>query len=152
MTAFDTGPANCLLDAAAARLSGGRLASDLDGRMARAGAVRADLLGRLREEPYYRLAAPKSTGRELFTTEYVAGRLAGLPEVAPEDLMATLTELTAVTVADAVRPYAPSEVVASGGGVRNPALLDRLRAHLAPATLTTSDTYGLPAGDKERTS
>ncbi|MFD4753424.1 MULTISPECIES: anhydro-N-acetylmuramic acid kinase [unclassified Streptomyces] len=149
VTAFDTGPANCLLDAAAVRLSGGRLGSDIDGRMARAGAVRTDLLGRLREEPYYRLPAPKSTGRELFTTEYVAERLAGLPEVAPDDLMATLAELTAVTVADAVRPYAPTEVVASGGGVRNPALLDRLRAHLAPATLTTSDTYGLPAGDKE---
>lgn len=149
VTAFDTGPANCLLDASARRLSGGRLASDIDGRLALAGAVRADLLERLLAEPYYGLPAPKSTGRELFTTQYVAGLLAELPEVGAEDLMATLTELTALTVAAAVRPYAPTEVVASGGGVRNPALLARLRAHLSPASLTTSDTYGLPAGDKE---
>ncbi|MEV0846698.1 anhydro-N-acetylmuramic acid kinase [Streptomyces sp. NPDC049954] len=149
VTAFDTGPANCLLDAAAHRLSGGRLGSDLDGRLARAGTVRADLLERLLAEPYYRLAAPKSTGRELFTTAYVQERLAGLPPVADEDLMATLTELTAVTVADAVRPFAPVEVVVSGGGVRNPALFAALSARLAPAEVVTSDARGLPAGDKE---
>lgn len=149
VTAFDTGPANCLLDAAAHRISGGRLGSDLDGRLARAGTVRGDLLERLLAEPYYRLAPPKSTGRELFTTAYVQERLAGLPPVPDEDLMATLTELTAVTVADAVRPFAPVEVVVSGGGVRNPALFAALSSRLAPADVVTSDARGLPAGDKE---
>ncbi len=95
-------------------------------------------------EPYYAKAAPKSTGRELFTTEYVDA-----PDVADADLLATLTELTAVTVADACRPYCLTEVVASGGGVRNPALLAALRHRLAPTPLVTTDERGLPADAKE---
>ncbi|SEG55348.1 anhydro-N-acetylmuramic acid kinase [Actinacidiphila yanglinensis] len=149
VTAFDTGPANCLLDAAAHRLTGGRAGSDIDGRMARAGTVRGDLLARLLEEPYYLLPAPKSTGRELFRADYVESRCAGLPAVTDQDLMATLTELSAVTVADACRPYGLAEVVASGGGVRNPALMEALRARLHPVPLVISDDRGLPAGEKE---
>lgn len=149
VAAFDTGPANCLLDAAAHRITGGRTGSDLDGRMALAGTVRGDLLARLLDEPYYRRPAPKSTGRELFRADYVEARCAGLPPVSDEDLMATLTELTAVTVADACLPYGLAEVVVSGGGVRNPALMGALRERLRPAVLVTSDERGLPAGDKE---
>jgi anhydro-N-acetylmuramic acid kinase len=63
--------------------------------------------------------------------------------------MATLTELTAVTVAEACRPFRLAEVVVPGGGVRNRALLDALRACLHPTRLATSDEHGLPAGDKE---
>ncbi len=147
--AFDTGPANCLLDAAAARLTGGRQGSDTDGEMARAGQVRADLLARLRSEPYYARPAPKSTGRELFHTGYVEAMLAGLPAADGPDLMATLTELTAMTVADACRAHGVGEVVASGGGVRNPALLAALRRRLAPVPVATSDERGLPSGGKE---
>ena len=110
--AFDTGPASCLLDAAAQRRTGEPC--DRDGRLTLAGRVDEGLLARLLTEPYYAKAAPKSTGRELFTTEYVDA-----PDVADADLLATLTELTAVTVADACRPYGLTEVVASGGGVRN---------------------------------
>ncbi|MFJ2634106.1 anhydro-N-acetylmuramic acid kinase [Streptomyces sp. NPDC087422] len=149
VVAFDTGPANCLLDAAAHRVTGGRAGSDLDGRLALAGTVRPDLLARLLDEPYYRREAPKSTGRELFRADYVEPRCAGLPPVSDEGLMATLTELTAVTVADACRRYGLTEVVASGGGVRNPALMAALRERLSPAVLVTSDERGLPAGDKE---
>jgi len=149
VVAFDTGPANCLLDAAARRLTGGRSGSDVDGRMALAGTVRADLLARLLDEPYYRLPPPKSTGRELFATDYVERRSAGLPPVAAADLMATLTELTAVTVADACRPFGLAEVVVSGGGVRNPALLAALRDRLRPARVVTAEERGLPADGKE---
>ncbi len=147
--AYDTGPANCLLDVEAARLTGGAQRSDIDGRLARAGHVRPDLLERLLAEPYYAQPAPKSTGRELFHTGYVADMLAGLPAVDGADLMATLTELTAATVADACARHAVAEVVASGGGVRNPALVDALRRRLAPARLATSDERGLPADGKE---
>jgi anhydro-N-acetylmuramic acid kinase len=140
--AFDTGPASCLLDAAAQRRTGEPC--DRDGRLALAGRVDEDLLARLLTEPYYAKAAPKSTGRELFTTDYVDA-----PDVADADLMATLTELTAVTVADACRPYGLTEVVASGGGVRNPALLAALRRRLAPTPLVTTDERGLPADAKE---
>ena len=140
--AFDTGPASCLLDAAAQRRTGEPC--DRDGRLALAGRVDELLLARLLAEPYYAKAAPKSTGRELFTTEYVDA-----PDVADADLLATLTELTAVTVADACRPYGLTEVVASGGGVRNPALLAALRHRLAPTPLVTTDERGLPADAKE---
>lgn len=146
--AFDTGPASCLLDAAAQRITGE--SCDRDGRLALAGHVDEDLLARLLTEPYYAKAAPKSTGRELFTAGYVAARHPGrAPHVTDVDLMATLTELTAVTVADACRPYGLTEVVASGGGVRNPALLAALRRRLAPTPLVTTDERGLAADAKE---
>ena len=147
--AFDTGPANCLLDMEAARLSGGALGFDAGGRLASAGTVREDVLGRLLAEPYYGRPAPKSTGRELYDTFYVARRLEGLPPVSGPDLMATLTELTARTVADACRTHGAREVVASGGGVRNPALMQALRRALDPAPLITAEARGLPSDGKE---
>jgi len=136
--AFDTGPGNCLLDEAARRTTG--LPHDHDGALARRGTPREDLLQALLADPYYALAPPKSTGREHFHLPDT------LPEGTPEDLLATLTELTAITVADALAAYAPVEVVASGGGVRNPALTRALQRRLP---LTTSDQRGLPAQAKE---
>jgi anhydro-N-acetylmuramic acid kinase len=147
--AFDSGPASCLLDAEAMRLSGGALSCDEDGRMARAGRVREDLLARLLAEPYYARQPPKSTGRELFHTGYVQAASYGLAPIADADLMATLTELTAITVADNCLAQGITEVVASGGGIRNPALLAALRRRLAPVPLTTSDARGLPSDGKE---
>ncbi len=87
--AFNSGPASCLLDAAATRISGGALACDLDGRMALAGRVRHDLMARLLAEPYYARKAPKSTGRELFHTGYVQAATTGLAPIGDADLMAT---------------------------------------------------------------
>lgn len=147
--AYDTGPASCLLDLEAARLSGGTQARDTDGRLALAGAMREDLLARLLDEPYYALPPPKSTGRELFDSGYVARRRQGLPDVAGPDLMATLTELTARTVAAACRRHGVAEVVASGGGVRNPALVSALCRALHPVPLVTSEERGLPSDAKE---
>jgi anhydro-N-acetylmuramic acid kinase len=147
--AFDTGPANCLLDVEAVRLSQGAQSSDVDGRLAAAGQVRQDLLTRLLTDPYYARAAPKSTGRELFTTSYVAGHLVGLPPIEDADLMATLTELTAVTVAEACLRHGVTEVVASGGGVRNPTLLAALRRRLAGVPVVTSLELGLSPDAKE---
>ncbi len=141
--AFDTGPANCLLDEAARRTT--RRPSDQDGRLAARGTPDAALLERLLADPYYALAPPKSTGREHFRLDGL-DRLGGRPDLAPEDLLATLTELTAITVADALAPYTPTEVVASGGGVRNPVLLAALERRLP---LTISDERGLPAQAKE---
>lgn len=147
--AYDTGPASCLLDLAAAQLTGGAQSCDVDGRLALAGAVREDLLARLLDEPYYALPAPKSTGRELFDSAYVSRRLEGLPDVAGPDLIATLTELTARTVAAECRRHGVTEVVASGGGVRNPALVATLRRALHPIPLVMSEERGLPPEAKE---
>jgi len=140
--AYDTGPGNALLDLAARRTTG--RPSDLGGALAAKGQVRGELLARLLEEPYYALEPPKSTGKELFHAGYLDGI-----EMAPEDLLATLTELTARTVADACARHRPHTVVASGGGVENPALMRALARNLGGTKLVTSDELGLPRGAKE---
>lgn len=145
--AYDTGPANALLDLAAHRVTGRR--SDVDGRLALGGAVRAELLARLLADPYFAAAPPKSTGKEHFNAPYLDAALAGLPPVSHGDLLATLTELTAVTVADQCVRHGVTTVVASGGGVANPALMAALTRNLPSAVLKTSDDLGLPGAGKE---
>ncbi|MGV9364122.1 anhydro-N-acetylmuramic acid kinase [Amycolatopsis sp. NPDC003731] len=145
--AYDTGPANALLDVAAHRVSGQR--SDVDGRLALGGSVRADLLGRLLADPYFTAAPPKSTGKEHFNADYLDTALAGLDGVEPGDLLATLTELTAVTVADQCRRHGVTTVIASGGGVANPALMAALVRAVGSAVVKTSDDLGLPGAGKE---
>jgi anhydro-N-acetylmuramic acid kinase len=140
--AYDTGPGNALLDLVARRVG---LRRDEDGELAADGTVRADLLELLLREPYYAQSPPKSTGKELFH----AGYLDGVEHHAIEDVMATLVELTAITVADACRKHGADVVVASGGGVRNPTLMRALARHLNPAELRVSDDLGLPSGAKE---
>ncbi|MET8449254.1 anhydro-N-acetylmuramic acid kinase [Streptomyces sp. NPDC005209] len=146
-TAFDTGPGCALIDAAAREFSGGRLAYDADGALAARGRVREPLLERLLAEPYYALPAPKTTGKELFHHGYL--RAAGVDGLPAEDVLATLTLLTARTVADGVRSVGATEVLASGGGTRNPALMALLRDRLSGVSLRTSDELGLPADAKE---
>jgi anhydro-N-acetylmuramic acid kinase len=147
--AFDTGPGNALLDAAARMISGGVWHQDVDGDLAAQGKVDVALLEVLLADPYYTLAPPKSTGKERFHAEHIAAALAKVGHVAGDDLLATLVELTAMTVADACRDRGVKRVVASGGGVRNPTLMAALRRRLAPASLVTSDELGLPSSAKE---
>ncbi|WP_432014370.1 anhydro-N-acetylmuramic acid kinase [Streptomyces cucumeris] len=147
--AFDTGPGNALIDAAATELTGGRLDHDADGAMAARGTVHPGLLGRLLTEPYYARSAPKTTGKELFHPAYLRAALAEAGPVAADDVLATVTELTARTVADAVRSVHATEVIASGGGVRNPVLMAALDRALAGIALRCSDDLGLPADAKE---
>jgi len=145
-TAYDTGPGNALLDLAAHRTTGHRC--DRDGALAARGRVHAKLLRRLLDEPYYRAEPPKSTGKELFHAGYLEAATQGIP-IEAEDLLATLTELTARTIAAACARYAPHLVVASGGGVDNPVLMRALTRNLAGVRLVTSDEQGLPHGAKE---
>ncbi|MGK5446290.1 anhydro-N-acetylmuramic acid kinase [Streptomyces radiopugnans] len=147
--AYDTGPANVLLDTAVRELTGGRADHDADGALAAAGTVCRPLLDRLLAEPYYARPAPKTTGRELFNAAYLRTALAGFGHLPAEDVLATLTELTARTVADAVRATGGTEVVASGGGTRNPVLLARLALALDGVPVRVSDELGLPSGAKE---
>ncbi|GAA5024914.1 anhydro-N-acetylmuramic acid kinase [Streptomyces siamensis] len=148
-TAFDTGPACALVDAAARGLSGGSLAYDVDGALAARGSVHEPLLHRLLDEPYYALPAPKTTGKELFHLGYLRDALAGFGTLTAEDVIATLTRLTARTVADAVRGVGATEVIASGGGTRNPTLMSMLDTELPGVPLRTSDELGLPSDAKE---
>ncbi|TCC40762.1 anhydro-N-acetylmuramic acid kinase [Kribbella speibonae] len=144
--AFDTGPANALIDAVVTELTGRPF--DADGVMAARGQVHEELLGRLLAEPFYARPAPKSTGKELFNLAYLAQAMEGLPVIPAEDLVATVTTLTARTVADAVRRYGGTEVVASGGGIRNPALMHLLADELEVPVRTT-DELGIPSAAKE---
>ncbi|WP_407841807.1 anhydro-N-acetylmuramic acid kinase [Streptomyces sp. DSM 116496] len=164
--AFDTGPANALIDAAVRELAGGgdpdggdpgvARSMDVDGVLAARGTVHPGLLRKLLDEPYYALPAPKTTGKELFHLPYLRAALDTCGPLPAEDVVATLTRLTARTVADAVRPFGATEVIASGGGTRNPVLMRWLREELgggggggAGVPLRTSDELGLPSGTKE---
>ena len=112
--AYDTGPGNALMDAVMEVISNGQRRQDTNGEFARRGTVREDILKKLLADPYYSKPWPKSTGKEHFNAEY----LQGFPTVPAEDMLRTLVEVTARTIADACRAHDASTVVASGGGMR----------------------------------
>ncbi|GAA2494067.1 anhydro-N-acetylmuramic acid kinase [Streptomyces gobitricini] len=147
--AFDTGPANALIDAAVHHLTGGRLGYDEDGALAGRGRVDEALLRRLLDDPYYAQPPPRTTGKERFHLPYLRAALAGHEALPAEDVVATLTRLTARTVADAARSVRATEVFASGGGTRNPVLMAMLRTELGGVPLRGSGDLGLPSAAKE---
>jgi anhydro-N-acetylmuramic acid kinase len=141
VTGFDTGPANRLLDAWIAR----HLGKDFDagGAWAASGRVDDTLLNELLDEPYLRLAPPKSTGRELFNLPWLENKL-GLFSRPPCDVQATLQQFTARTLAAAVRQYAPGAALyVCGGGAHNLALLDAIAALIAPSRVASTAALGL---------
>jgi len=150
--AYDIGPASALMDSAVTDATGGAERMDTDGTRAARGTVDDALLRHFLDEPYYRLPAPKSTGKELFHARYVADMVASsgsATSIGLDDLIATLTELTAQLVADAVKAYGLDELVVAGGGVRNPTLMGRIAELSAPARVRLIDEFGLPAQGKE---
>jgi anhydro-N-acetylmuramic acid kinase len=144
--AYDTGPGNALLDVAAYQRTGQR--NDLDGALAGKGEVDPELLVRFLDDPYYAAPPPKSTGKEVFHAGYLRDKL-GDAQVDGPGLLATLTELTAVTIARECARHGVGTVLASGGGVENPTLMRFLSGHLGDASLRTSDELGLPRSAKE---
>ncbi len=139
---FDTGPANALMDAWCQRHRGEPF--DADGAFAASGQVDAALLGRWLADPWFALPPPKSTGREQFHLDWAQAQL-GEGQVSGADVQATLLELTAATVADALLAHLPGakRVLVCGGGVRNPQLLRRLRARLPGVVIESSAVHGL---------
>lgn len=142
--AYDVGPGNALLDAAALHFTGTPI--DAGGKLASQGRIRLDLLDRLLDEPYYRLAPPKSTGKELFHPGYISGLLHGIPA---EDALSTLTELTVRTVAAEIVRHELDTVIVSGGGIHNGELMRRLADAVGPTRLMPSDAVGVPVDAKE---
>jgi anhydro-N-acetylmuramic acid kinase len=141
VTGFDCGPGNCLLDLWAARHHGKPY--DKGGKWAAGGKVVAALLARMQAEPFFALRPPKSTGRDLFNDAWVGRMLEGDEDA--RSVQATLLELTARTIADAIARHCRGarRVIACGGGVKNGALMRRLGELLAPAALETSDRHGI---------
>lgn len=130
--AFDTGPGVAVIDGVVRALVPGA-AFDRDGEMARRGAPIPSVVEAFLAEPYFASPPPKSTGRELFTAEYIRRFIAACREspsrATNDDIVATAVALTAGSVADAYRRFIPEpvrEVLVSGGGAKNPALFDAI--------------------------
>ncbi len=136
--AFDTGPGVGVIDAVVRTLIP-ESTYDVDGRHAAAGTPVTAVVDELLSHPYFAAPPPKSTGRELFDRAYVERLVARCRELQPrasnDDVIATATALTARSVADAYRRFLPepvTEVLLSGGGAENPALVAMIRDALAP--------------------
>ncbi len=142
---FDCGPGNVLMDAWCLRHLG--QAFDVYGHWAAAGRVQSDLLNAMLSEPFFALAPPKSTGRDLFNSKWLAEKLAGFPDLTPIDVQATLTELTANACAACVRHYAidSKKLIVCGGGAFNANLLQRMQMLLPGVSVENSEAHGLPA-------
>ena len=156
--AFDTGPGNMIIDAVVSSLTGGREAFDRGGAMAAKGRVRHSLLSHLQQDEYYGQALPKTTGRERFGVQYTNWLLAQVQSLCltPEDLVATVTDLTAWSIADAYQRYVlprhpATTLVVGGGGSYNPTLLGFLARRMEPhgVRVCTQEDLGLSSDAKE---
>ncbi len=152
--AFDTGPGVGVIDAVTRRVDPA-LPFDRDGTRARRGKPDAAALEALLRDPYFSARPPKSTGRERFGPDF-ADRLIGLVRDAggsDDDAIATATALTAETVAGAIGRWTPAgpedELVISGGGARNPVLMERLAARVRPRPLESFDRLFFDGEAKE---
>jgi len=133
--AFDTGPGNMIIDELTWVATNGKQTYDIDGALGEAGKVHDDLLQRWMSDSYFSMSPPKTTGRELFGTQYARRILAEAPDVPIVDLIATATALTAESIArsyrDFVFPRGPvHEVMLAGGGAKNPTLVAMIRERM----------------------
>lgn len=147
VVAFDTGPGNMVIDQLAWVITKGKQSYDRDGRLARKGKPNQQLLRDLLRDKYYKRKPPKSCGREQYGREFIAQLLATQLDL--HDLIATATLLTPVTIYEAIKHVNAGELIAAGGGTRNPQIMNHLRGLLPGTHIQTTDDYGLPAEAKE---
>ena len=142
VTGGDTGPGNMLMDCWTQRVLGKPY--DRDGAWAATGTVSEALLADCLADPYFALDFPKSTGRERFSPAWLDARLSRHPGLRPEDVARTLAELTAASIADAARRFAPDarELILCGGGTYNRTLCNAL-AKRFPGKLADTGDYGV---------
>jgi len=145
VSGHDTGPGNCLLDGWIHKQKGQDY--DAEGRWAAGGKVDRLLLDLLLDDPYFNRKPPKSTGVEYFNAHWLQARLtartADSARSGSQDIQATLSELTAYSIADAVRFGNADELLVCGGGAHNLDLLQRLRHLLPDKTVDTTMKAGL---------
>ena len=154
VTAFDTGPGNMVIDSVMGRLFGKRF--DRDGKVAAVGVVDDDVVAQLMKAPFFREKPPKTAGREEFGREFVSRFVRLCGRTRKENVVATATAFTARSIADAVprfvlRRGSFQEMVASGGGTKNPILMAMLANELRDSgvMLRLSDEFGIPSEAKE---
>jgi len=140
---FDCGPGNLLMDAWTESHTGQRY--DEGGRWAAEGEIIPSLLRAMLVDAYFELPPPKSCGREDFNRSWLGAKLSG--HETPQDVQATLTELTAVSVASATKTWCANakSLLVCGGGARNETLMNRLCHHLPDHRIAGTDTMGQPA-------
>ncbi len=154
--AFDTGPANMLIDALVAHFTRGRKKFDDGAKMALAGRAIPALLDELMRDPYLKAAPPKSTGREYYGADYVKRVLTLGPRyrAEPNDLIRCVTIFTALSVVDALHRFVTpktkiNQLIVSGGGARNPLIMAQLAAALPGIEVLSSSRLGVPEEGKE---
>jgi anhydro-N-acetylmuramic acid kinase len=154
--AFDTGPANMLIDALVAHFTRGRQRYDKDARLAQQGNRIPSLLDELMRDPYLKLAPPKSTGREYYGRTYLDKILAlgRRHRAKPNDLIRAATVFTALSIVDALNHFVlPKtkihQLIISGGGSHNPLILAQLAAALPRIEILRSSEIGVPEDAKE---
>ncbi|MCF5544803.1 anhydro-N-acetylmuramic acid kinase [Pseudomonas salomonii] len=140
---FDCGPGNVLLDAWIHNQRGEHF--DRDGQLAAAGQVEPALLNALLSDPFFLTKGPKSTGREVFNLGWLQHHLARLPAFQPEDVQATLLELTALTIVESLQAAQTDTetLLVCGGGAHNTTLMKRLAALLPSTQVSSTATYGV---------
>jgi len=145
VSGHDTGPGNCLLDTWIRKHEGQDY--DAGGKWAAGGKVDRILLDLLLDDPYFSMEAPKSTGVEYFNEHWLEGQLRTHreehPEVSPQDIQATLAELTAYSIADAVRFANADDLLVCGGGTHNLDLMQRLNHLLPDKSVETTQIAGI---------
>ena len=154
VSGWDTGPGNVLLDLAVQQLTNGSQMYDVDGNMAAQGTPHRELVAQWLKQDFFQSPPPKSTGRELFGTDYLVkcqedANKIGLNEF---DWLATIAELTVASIIQNYRdflPQIPNEILLCGGGSRNSYLRQRLQAELTSAQILTTSEVGLDGDFKE---
>lgn len=159
--AFDTGPGNMIIDATVARLSDGKMTFDRGGNWAAQGKISERLLAHCLAHPFLKRRPPKTTGREEFGEMFLNPMLAKARQLRlpAADIVATVTDFTAASIADAYRRFIlpklsakelPGlQIVIGGGGVRNVTLLRRLQDRIGFGTVCSHEDFGLDSSAKE---
>lgn len=149
--AFDTGPGNVLIDASARLFFGKQL--DENGAIAEAGKTIKPMLEQLKNHIFIKKSPPKSTGREDFNPSWLEKRIRTTfqPSIPSEDVVRTVTEFTAWSIAENIRLFANpvSKIIASGGGIHNRTLMSILQKELPDAEIVTTDSIGISSDAKE---
>ncbi|WP_373875475.1 anhydro-N-acetylmuramic acid kinase AnmK [Lapidilactobacillus luobeiensis] len=149
LLAFDTGPGNMVIDELCRHFY--QEEYDHDGRHGAAGQVDETVLRQLLTHPYFQRPLPKTTGREDFGQAYAARLLKKYADLAPDDLIATATALTARSIAGAIEPYCqkPTELIVAGGGSYNRTLMAMLQEALPQVAVSTQEDHGYSSAAKE---